>query len=142
MSVFLLDKSEASCFAATLNHLATVLSIVVFVIASLEFFLPALDGAQNQNSQAKLSGFHFGVSFCGNTTAQAELLINKVKSYTNLLVVQSGPVSINETAMNETVDYAVKSGLDVIVYFGFFNSNYTWQIPWVEYAKQQWGSHF
>jgi hypothetical protein len=44
--------------------------------------------------------------------------------------------------MNEIVNYAVASGLDVIVYFGFFNPNDTWQIPWLDYAKQQWGSRF
>lgn len=86
--------------------------------------------------------FYLGVSFNGNTTAEAKLLIDRVKSYTNLFVVQSGPVSINETAMNEIVGYAVDSGLDVIVFFGFFNPQYPWQLPWLDYAKQQWGDHF
>ena len=56
--------------------------------------------------------------------------------------MQSGPVSVNETALNEIVDYAVASGLDVIVYFGYFNPQYPWQVPWLDYAKQQWGSRF
>ena len=96
----------------------------------------------NQRTLIQESGFHFGVSFCGNTTAEAKLLIDRVKSYTNLLVVQSGPVSINETAMNEIVDYAISSDLDVIAYFGYFNPAYPWQIPWLDYAKQTWGSRF
>ena len=41
--------------------------------------------------------FHVGVSFCGNSTADAKLLIDRVKEYTNLLVIQSGPVSKNDT---------------------------------------------
>jgi hypothetical protein len=57
-------------------------------------------------------------------------------------VVQSGPVSVNETAMNEIVNYAITSDLDVIAYFGFFNPAYPWQIPWLDYAKQTWGSRF
>jgi len=96
----------------------------------------------DQNLQRKPSDFYVGVSFCGNTTAQAELLIDKVKDYTNLFVVQSGPVSVNETALNEIVNYAVCRGLDVIVYFGYFNPNYSWQVPWLDYAKQHWGSQF
>ena len=116
--------------------------IVASVFATTQLLLPALNTNSNQNPPTKTSGFHVGVSFCGNTTAEARLLIDRVKTYTNLLVVQSGPVSVNETSMNEIVNYAVCSGLDVIVYFGFFNHNYTWQIPWLDYAKQTWGSRF
>ena len=88
------------------------------------------------------SGFHVGVTFCGNTTAQAKLLINKVRTYTNLFVLQSGPVSKNETATQEICDYAITSGLDTIVYFGWFDPDCPWQLPWIESAKQQWGKRF
>ena len=107
----------------------------------MEFLLSYLN-LNTKNQQLQNSGFHVGVSFCGNTTAQAQILVDRVKNFTNLLVVQSGPVSVNETAMNEIVNYTVASGLDVIVYFGFFNPNYTGQIPWLDYARHTWGSHF
>ena len=117
--------------------LLVVLVSVVFVAAAVYFV-----GLQTNQNVAPNSDFHVGVSFCGNTTAEAKLLIDRVKGYTNLLVVQSGPVSVNETALNEIVDYAVSSNLDVIVYFGFFNPQYPWQLPWLDYAKQQWGDRF
>jgi hypothetical protein len=63
--------------------------------------------------------FQVGVAFCGNTTAEAKLLIDRVKGYTNLFVVQSGQASNNKTSLNEIVDFAVDSGLNVIVYFGW-----------------------
>jgi hypothetical protein len=119
-----------------------VIIIIASVFATTQLLLPALNTNSNKSPPIQNSGFHVGVSFCGNTTAEAQLLIDRVKTYTNLLVVQSGPVSVNETALNEIVNYAVASKLDVIVYFGFFNPNYTWQIPWLDYAKQQWGSRF
>jgi hypothetical protein len=118
-----------------------IVIIVVLIFSSIELFLPYLN-KDSEREQFKQSGFRFGVSFCGNTSSQAKLLIDKVKNYTNLLIVQSGPVSTNETAMNEIVKYAVDSGLDVIVYFGFFNPKYPWQVPWLDYAKQHWGNHF
>ena len=85
---------------------------------------------------------YFGVSFCGNTTAEAKLLIDRTKDYTNLFVLQSGPISKNETATNIICDYAVESGLDFIVFFGWFDTDCPWQIPWLEYAKERWGDNF
>jgi hypothetical protein len=118
------------------------LILVVIIVASVLVTTELFGALSRQKMIFQQSGFHVGVSFGGNTTAQAKLLIDKVKTYTNLLVVQSGPVSVNETSLNEIVDYAVGSGLDVIVFFGFFNPTYPWQIPWLDYAKQTWGTHF
>ena len=122
-----------------------VLALTLLILLVAAVFVAAavylLDSQANQKANRQ-TDFHVGISWGGNTTAEAKLLIDKVKAYTNLFVVQSGPVSVNETAMNEIVDYAVSSGLDVIVYFGFFNPAYPWQLPWLDYAKQQWGNRF
>ncbi|PVX24799.1 MAG: hypothetical protein CW716_09375 [Candidatus Bathyarchaeum sp.] len=85
---------------------------------------------------------YFGISFCGDTSTEAKMLIDKTKDYTNLFVLQSGPISKNETATNEICDYAVDAGLDVIVFFGWFDPDYPWQIPWLDYAKARWGEDF
>ena len=124
----------------TLTILAVII-VIVLVLASAELLLPYVN-LNNSGQKPQKSDFHVGVSFGGNTTAEAKLLIDRVKNFTNLFVVQSGPVSVNETALNEIVDYANASRLDVIVYFGYFNPAYPWQIPWLDYAKQTWGSHF
>jgi hypothetical protein len=123
-----------------LRRLIVVVLVIVLVVSSVFASIYFLDIAQ---SPAYLkAGFHVGVSFCGNTTAEAKLLVDRVKTYTNLFVIQSGPVSTNETAMNEIMNYAVGANLDVIVFFGYFYPNITWQIPWLDYAKQQWGDKF
>ncbi len=90
---------------------------------------------------------YVGVSFCGDTVAEAKLLIDRVKSYTNLFVLQSGPVSENETATNEICDYAVDAGLSIIVYFGdltprFLEEDLFWRLSWLNTTQQRWGDQF
>ena len=61
-----------------------------------------------------------GVAFCGNTTAEAKLLIDRVKTYTNLFVMDTAgnPLSRNQTSVEEICDYAVTQGLKIIINMG------------------------
>ena len=112
--------------------------IVVSLVLTIVAYLPG----DPENGETNPVEPYFGVSFCGNTTAEAKMLIDKTKDYTNLFVLQSGPISKNETATNIICEYAFDSGLDFIVFFGWFDINYPWQIPWLEYAKDRWGDSF
>jgi hypothetical protein len=118
-----------------MKHILTLSLILIVVIATSSFLVFSSITSNNAETQP----FYLGVSFCGNTTAEAKLLVDRVKNYTNLFVLQSGPISKNETATNEICDYAVDSGLAIIVYFGWFDPDYPWQILWLDTAKQRWG---
>jgi hypothetical protein len=88
---------------------------------------------------------YIGVAFGGNTVEQAKAIIDRTKNYTNLFIVQSGPVSINETALTEICDYAYQSGLNLIVYFGDLSprllapQGLAWRNTWVINAKAAYG---
>ncbi len=117
----------------------SILFVVLIVLVSLvtvAFLSPQPISSTSSDS------VYVGVSFCGNTTQEAELLIDKVKTYTNLFVLQSGPISSNMSATTEICDYAVSQGLNIIVYFGWFNPDYPWQYPWVQNAPQRYGDKF
>ena len=94
---------------------------------------------KNEN-QNVVKDFYVGVSFCGNTTKEAKMLVDKVKDYTNLFVIDSGPVSKNESMLTEISDYAISAGMNIIVSFGVFDLS--WQLPWLDSAKQRWGDRF
>jgi len=87
-----------------------------------------------------------GVAFCGNTTAGAKLLVDRVKLYTNLFILNSAgnPISRNQTAVEEICDYAVSNDLRVIINLGFnssgrrFSSNWFWSLDSLEGMKQRW----
>lgn len=85
----------------------------------------------------------FGVSFGLNTTSEAKLLIDKVKDYTNLFIINSWTVSTNETALNEICDHAAKANLNFMVFFSFVSRViYPWHQTWLDTAKERWGDKF
>ena len=108
--------------------------LVVVLIAALVVSLDSLINNEEAPS------FYVGVTYCGNSPAEAKLLIDRVKNYTNLFVLQSGPMSNNETAINEICDYAAATGLNIMCYFGCLDS--LWQVNWLDSAKQRWGGQF
>ncbi|MCX8152915.1 MAG: hypothetical protein N3E52_00605 [Candidatus Bathyarchaeota archaeon] len=99
----------------------------------------------SSNIKREPADFFVGVTFCGNTTIEAKMLIDEVKGYTNLFVLQSWPISNNETATTEICDYAVAAGLNIIVNLGInwsYSRVWTWQFSWLKAAQQRYGGRF
>ena len=93
--------------------------------------------------EASKENLLFGVSFGLNTTSEAKLLIDKVKGYTNLFLINSWDISTNETALNEVCEYAVKADLNFMVFFDFVSRViYPWHQTWLDTAKARWGDKF
>jgi hypothetical protein len=95
-----------------------------------------------QESSAR-DEFFFGVSFGQQTAAEAKAMIDKVKNYTNFFLINNWDIATNETALNETCDYAAQAGLKFIVFFDLISREaYPWHQTWLDTAKERWGDSF
>ena len=123
------------------KRLAPIMSIVIVAVIVVSTFVAIEIYGPLSAPVARKKPFYVGVTYCGNSSTEAEQLIDRVKNYTNLFVVQSGPLMDNGPALNQICDYAVNSGLNIIVYFA--NNIPTINVPsFLESAKGRWGSHF
>jgi hypothetical protein len=97
------------------GHIRSLILIIILLASSV-----ALLVSYTQSSNKQKDPVYVGVAFGGNTTTQAKLLIDRVKSYTNLFVLDCGinPISNNLTAAREICDYAVNAGLYLIINLG------------------------
>ena len=98
------------------KYLIPSLLIVILAVSILAVYQSNLSSNQTTAS----NDVYVGVAFGGNTTQEAKVLIDKVKSYTNLFILAIGrnPISANQSAVEEVSGYAVSKGLSVIVNVG------------------------
>jgi hypothetical protein len=86
--------------------------------------------------------FYVGVTYCGNSTFEAQQLIDKVKTYTNLFVVQSGPLMNNLPALEEICDYATNANLSIMVYFSRNGDARNVYRDFLAEAQNRWSDRF
>jgi hypothetical protein len=87
--------------------------------------------------------FYVGVTYCGSSVQEAKELIDKVKDYTNLFVLQSGTLASVDD-MTEIGNYAVASKLNFVVYASnaVFQGGLDKINEWANAAKEMWGEAF
>ena len=126
--------------------IAGLLLIITFLVSSVCLSIAYVHYQIETDSSNE--EFFFGVSFGGNTTSEAKLLIDKVKDYTNLFLINSVNIYTNETALNEVCEYAVKADLKFMVFFDIFTRRkaftfrYPWHQTWLDTAKERYGNKF
>ena len=141
-------KSYYVAGRATLNRKYLILAaVLLIVLISISLFITL----NNSGKSTPARPFYLGVEFAyGNQFEQVKALVDKVKDYTNLLVLGSPGLTFNRTALDESVAYIDNAGLSFIVLFtsstmynesnGYppDNSIFTWMIQ----AKQTYGDKF
>ncbi|HII85113.1 TPA: hypothetical protein HA273_00685 [Candidatus Bathyarchaeota archaeon] len=118
----------------------SVLMVLVLVASASTALIIYYDPRPNETS------IKVGIAFCGNTTAEAKLLIDRTKSYTNLFILNSAgnPINRNQTMIEEIGDYATANDLNIIINLGFnstgqrFPRNWFWSLSSLDGIKQRW----
>ena len=121
-------------------HILSLVLIIILLAASATLLV-----SYTQSSNQPKDQVYVGIAFGGNTTAQAKLIIDRTKSYTNLFVLDSGinAISKNQSAVEEICDYAVNSGLNIIVNLGTWTrNNWPWQIQFFNDSREKYGEKF
>jgi hypothetical protein len=122
--------------------LASIALLLIIILGTIVIM------AQPAQEADRKTPCYVGVAFGGNTTAEAKAIIDRTKNYTNLFILQSGPISTNRTATTEVCDYATQAGLNLIVYFGDLSprvlerKGLTWRTEWVNNARSMYGERF
>ncbi|MFA5364921.1 MAG: hypothetical protein WC325_07060 [Candidatus Bathyarchaeia archaeon] len=116
-------------------------AVALFLIMLLAVLSIVAVGVQNGWLKTpQKEPFYVGVTYCGNSTQEAITLIDKVKDYSNLFVLQSGVIQGNPEQITEICDYAVSSDMYFMVYFGLAHSIFMQQ--WLNNTTGRWGDHF
>jgi hypothetical protein len=124
------------------KYLLPTLLIIILAISIPATFL----AYSSENKHKGDPGAYIGIAFCGNTVQEAKLMIDRVKSYTNVFIMDSprNPISDNQTSLEEICDYAVSNGLSVIINMGIKDVtnppgwNWFWQPQSLDAIKQRW----
>jgi hypothetical protein len=115
---------------------ALAVSAILIIITLLAVLIIGYNLIQNTDN----SETYVGVTYCGNSVSEGKMLIDRVKGYTNLFVLQSGQLQRSLESVDELGDYAVSSGLYFLPYFGtYIESTFS---TWLAKAKEKWGTQF
>lgn len=116
--------------------LCTVLIVVLFVGAH------SLLG-QNGNAEFPVD-VYVGVDAAYDNMTDLKARIDQVKDYTNIFVIGSTGITLDEDKLNEMSEYITASGLNFATYTHTTeNSTYNFnQSAWTAYAKEKWSDQF
>lgn len=126
-----------------LNRISVTVSVFVLVILSLLIgcSVSSLQNEPDLISSSDPEPFYVGVTYCGDSVLEAKQLIDKVKNYTNLFVLQSGSLQYGHKLdqLREIIDYVVDSNLHFIVYFSQYRE---FLDDWFSIFDPRWDNYF
>ncbi len=117
----------------------SIIAIALVAVVILSLFV-ALNSFSNHQANTE---FYFGVEFAyGDQPIQVQALVDKVRGYTNLVVLGSLELTLNQSSLNEACDKIFKANLNFIVLFTGLEK-YDYNITtWMTDASVKYGERF
>jgi len=109
---------------------------LILIVSTVPFLFKNDFSSEEKNKETVF----VGITYCGDTIEGGKALIDKVKNYTNLFVLQSGTLQRDLEKVEELGDYAISSGLSFLPYFSTYLPHLI--SPWLETATCKWGNQF
>lgn len=119
-----------------------VLSVSALIIL-ISPILPVFIINSSSNRELYPDGLFVGVTADGNVT-RTKLLIDKVKSFTNFIIINNPDLMRDKNSVEEVCDYAKNSGLNFFVHHkhpSFWQYNYN-PFDWITEAETKYGDNF
>jgi hypothetical protein len=113
---------------------------IVAVLIIIPILVAFISSSYLLNPISDSDTFYIGVTYCGESVDEAKTLIDRVKNYTNLFVLQSGPLQNNPEKINKIGNYAIDSKMNFIIYFGS-DSSYLMK-TWLDKYDGGWKDKF
>jgi len=118
-----------------------VFAVVLIVIILVSILAVALFFS---NSPPEKPEFYIGVevAYTNANVNDIREMVDKVRNYTNLLVIGSIELSFNQTALTESCDYIYDAGLNIMVLFTDDRKYSYDSLMWMAQAEQKYGDQF
>ncbi len=113
------------------------LAVVVVVLVCLSVFISAGWFTTPQPNRE----FYVGAEYAyGSNPQEVKALVDKVKGYTNLLVLGSSDLTFNESALTESCNYIADAGMHFIIMFTDITKYAYNTSVWTSDAQEKYGS--
>ncbi len=120
-----------------MKRVKVFLAVVVVVLVCLSFFISAGWFTTPQPNRE----FYVGAEYAyGSNPQEVKALVDKVKDYTNLLVLGSSDLTFNESALTESCNYIAEAGMHFIIMFTDITKYAYNTSVWTSDAQEKYGS--
>ena len=125
-----------------MRNKALILTVALAFVLLISLFL-SVNIIGTQQAAPK---FFFGVemAYTNATFNDVKELVDEVENYTNLFVIGSPEISMNQTLLNMTCDYICGAGLNFVILFTDISQYSLNNSPreWIPMARERYGDKF